>query len=163
MSKFFEVEIGGIVRVDGGPYICVKDDLEKKCLDCAFFGKVCCVDFACQRHYRYDKIGVHFVKKEEDRETKELYTRTLYLKIKSEYFEAVKSGKKTFEVRFDDRGFKVGDKVVLRELAAHDNYKYTGRCIEVEITYILDDAEYCKPGFVVFSFKIVGPKEGGEE
>lgn len=90
---------------------------------------------------------------------REPFARILYLKIRPEYFEAVKSGKKTFEVRRNDRGFKVGDIVVLREIDALDNYQFTGRRIEVEITYILDDAEYCKPGFVIFGFKILGPKD----
>lgn len=90
---------------------------------------------------------------------RELFARTLYLKIRPEYFKAVKSGKKTFEVRRNDIGFKVGDIVVLREIDALDNYQFTGRRIEVEITYILDDAEYCKPGFVIFGFKILRPKD----
>ena len=37
------------------------------------------------------------------------------LKIAPEYFDAVDSGEKTFEIRLNDRDFKVGDTVVLRE------------------------------------------------
>jgi len=37
-----------------------------------------------------------------------------FLKTWAEYFEAVKSGNKTFEVRVNDRDFKVGDILVLR-------------------------------------------------
>lgn len=36
------------------------------------------------------------------------------LKILPEYFEAVKSGSKTFEVRKDDRGFQAGDTLFLQ-------------------------------------------------
>lgn len=37
------------------------------------------------------------------------------LKILSEYYHAVKNGSKTFEIRKNDRKFKVGDIVVLKE------------------------------------------------
>ncbi|GAB2021708.1 hypothetical protein RyT2_07820 [Pseudolactococcus yaeyamensis] len=35
------------------------------------------------------------------------------LKLHSDYFEAVKNGIKTFEIRKNDRGFKVGDTLIL--------------------------------------------------
>lgn len=58
------------------------------------------------------------------------------LKIYPEYFKAVTSGQKTFEVRRNDRDFQVGDFLALNE---HDPQKgYTGRCCIVEIAYILD-------------------------
>ena len=37
------------------------------------------------------------------------------LKIWPQYYERVKEGLKTFEVRLDDRGFQVGDTVILKE------------------------------------------------
>lgn len=37
------------------------------------------------------------------------------LKTWTEYFQAVKSGDKTFEIRENDRNFKVGDVLLLRE------------------------------------------------
>ncbi|HEN1763544.1 TPA: DUF3850 domain-containing protein, partial [Enterococcus faecium] len=37
------------------------------------------------------------------------------LKILPEYFEAVTSGRKQFEIRKNDRDFKVGDQLILRE------------------------------------------------
>ena len=37
------------------------------------------------------------------------------LKIWPQYFDAIASGIKTFEVRKDDRGFAVGDTLVLKE------------------------------------------------
>jgi len=36
------------------------------------------------------------------------------LKIKDIYYDAVLSGKKTFEIRINDRGYQAGDKVILR-------------------------------------------------
>lgn len=40
---------------------------------------------------------------------------THHLKAKPEYFRATIEGRKPFEVRKDDRGFKVGDHVILKE------------------------------------------------
>ena len=84
------------------------------------------------------------------------------LKIDPEYFEAVKSGDKTFEVRSTkDRTFRVGDVVKLCEWKKNPNYipgtlsiyEYpTGREIVVKITYILNNSEYCKEDYCVFSF-----------
>ncbi len=55
------------------------------------------------------------------------------------YFEAMRSGKKRFELRRDDRGFKVGDTLVLREWQPGAE-AYTGRTIEVQVIYTLKDA-----------------------
>lgn len=73
------------------------------------------------------------------------------LKIRKPYFDAIINGTKTFEVRKNDRGFKVGDIVDLEEI---DDDGYTLRYIVVEITYILDDPQYCLPGYVIFAFKL---------
>lgn len=72
------------------------------------------------------------------------------LKIYPDYFKAVIERRKTFEVRRNDRDFKVGDEVVLRE---YDPYadKYTGRIWYGDITYILDNDLYCKRGLVIMS------------
>lgn len=72
------------------------------------------------------------------------------LKIKPEYFNDVISGKKKFEVRYNDRNFKVGDLVVLEEFK---NNRYTNRFINCEITYILDDPGYLKENYVVLGFR----------
>jgi hypothetical protein len=37
------------------------------------------------------------------------------LKILPQYFQPIRAGKKTFEVRKNDRGFQAGDEVVLKE------------------------------------------------
>ena len=60
------------------------------------------------------------------------------LKISPKYFDDVKSGNKRFEIRKDDRDYKVGDLITLRE---YENGQYTGRKIENILTiYILRDA-----------------------
>lgn len=57
-------------------------------------------------------------------------------KILPEYFDAIKSGKKKFELRLADWKCKEGDVLVLREWDNKKN-KYTGRTIEKNVTYVL--------------------------
>lgn len=70
-----------------------------------------------------------------------------FLKVLPEYYEALASHRKTFEVRKNDRDYKVGDILVLREW----NGIYTGRHITTGISYILDNPKFCKPGYIVMS------------
>jgi len=63
------------------------------------------------------------------------------LKIWPPYYEAVGSGRKTFELRKNDRGFQAGDTVTLREWDP-DREKYTGNELTYQIGYVLPvDAE----------------------
>lgn len=74
------------------------------------------------------------------------------LKIIPKYFEDVKANKKNFELRKDDRDFKVGDFITLRE---YDNGQYTGREIKnIPIGYILRNVpEYgLKEGYCILGF-----------
>ena len=73
------------------------------------------------------------------------------LKIKPQYFWDIVCDIKTFEVRKNDRNFEVGDIITLRKF---ENDKFTGKSINVEIIYILNDKEYCKEGYVVLGFKL---------
>lgn len=73
------------------------------------------------------------------------------LKILPEYYDAVKSGQKKFEVRFKDREFHTWDYILLLEW---DGETYTGRRLLCLITYILDDARFCLPGYVILSIKL---------
>lgn len=58
------------------------------------------------------------------------------LKTWPEYYKAVASGDKNFEVRRNDRPFKVGDNLLLQEWNP-ESQEYTGREITREIIYIL--------------------------
>jgi DNA-directed RNA polymerase subunit RPC12/RpoP len=73
------------------------------------------------------------------------------LKIEPKYWLAVYKGEKTFEIRLNDRPFKVGDIVHLHSFFeggyTHDPV------IERQITYITDYAQ--KQGYVVFGMKPV--------
>jgi len=57
------------------------------------------------------------------------------LKCWPEYFEAVISGAKTFEVRKNDRDFRVGDVLLLNEYGPFSGY--TGRETRQIVNYIL--------------------------
>lgn len=70
------------------------------------------------------------------------------LKILPEYFDAIVSGKKTFEVRFNDRDYQVDDILLLQEWV---DGQYTGRSLEAKVTYLLDNPRYCKEGYVIMS------------
>lgn len=74
------------------------------------------------------------------------------LKCATEYFKDVISGKKTFEVRINDRTYEVGDLLALNEYDM-ENEVYTGASCLVYIDYILDNRDYCKTGFIVMSIK----------
>lgn len=85
------------------------------------------------------------------------------LKTWPEYFIAVTRGVKQFEVRRNDRGFEVGDQLLLREwvpgpklLAAsaeRGGGRYTGAETRVTVTYILRGFEGLTPGFVVLGIE----------
>ena len=59
--------------------------------------------------------------------------KTHELKILPQYFEAIQSKDKCFEIRKDDRAFAVGDKLILKE---YSNGEYTGRTCERFVQYI---------------------------
>lgn len=74
------------------------------------------------------------------------------LKILPEYFEDVASGKKKFELRKNDRNYKVHDMFVLREWLPDKGY--TGRDYINEIRYIMKDGqEYgLVEGYIIFGW-----------
>jgi len=73
-------------------------------------------------------------------------SKTHNLKIAPEYLDAQLAGIKNFEIRKNDRGYKVGDRLWLREW---DGAEYTGRYTTVYVTYITPYQQ--KPGYVVMS------------
>ena len=76
------------------------------------------------------------------------------LKILPGYFEDVISGKKTFEIRKNDRDYKVGDLLALNEYTETEEYiGYTGRSCLVKVDYILDNGAFLPEGFIAMSIK----------
>ena len=85
------------------------------------------------------------------------------LKLNAVYYDDSASGIKTFEIRNNDRNFKVGDILELREWI-HSSFEdkgiYTGAARWKVITYILDDEEYLHDGYVCLAVSpIAEPKE----
>ncbi len=70
------------------------------------------------------------------------------LKVAPEYYDAVLSGKKLFEIRYNDRDFEQGDTVELFEYII-EMPTYTGRFLTRKIGYVCDYEQ--QPGYVVFS------------
>lgn len=83
------------------------------------------------------------------------------LKTWPQYWDAVASGDKTFEVRRDDRGFQKGDEVEL--LKCSEKWRFGDYAIDMDIvtqkpkhvlrkriTYVLTGGQFgIEPGFVV--------------
>ncbi|MFV0484353.1 MAG: DUF3850 domain-containing protein [Bacteroidales bacterium] len=69
------------------------------------------------------------------------------LKLQQPFFDDVLYGRKTFEVRKDNRGFEVGDVVVLME---YEGDKPLQGSIKMLITYILPGGQHgIEKGYVV--------------
>jgi len=62
--------------------------------------------------------------------------KTHELKTLPIYYQAVVAGLKTFECRYNDRDFQVGDIVFLKEYLPESNF-YTGKQYQIKIKYIL--------------------------
>ena len=76
------------------------------------------------------------------------------LKTIKPYFDDVYSGRKTFEVRIDDRKYKEGDKLILQE---YNNGHPTGAEITVLVNYILEGGQFgIEKGYVVMSIERIG-------
>lgn len=72
------------------------------------------------------------------------------LKIGASFFEDICIGKKSFELRKNDRAYKVGD---ILELMEYIDGKYTGRTVRVSITYILEDYTGLEDGYCIMAIK----------
>ena len=72
------------------------------------------------------------------------------VKILPEYFDAVAAGVKTWELRYDDRGYAVGDLMILKEWK---DGAFTGRRWTVKIIYILRDYAGLVDGWAILSIK----------
>lgn len=95
------------------------------------------------------------------------------LKTWPEFYRAVQDNKKTFELRFNDRDYKVGDELLLREFEPCHSCKgkgrvdiglsYPGACAECRgeggrytsfsmlysVTYVLKDHPGIRSGYVI--------------
>jgi hypothetical protein len=71
------------------------------------------------------------------------------LKTLPKYWDDVRSGRKTFEVRRNDRNFNVGDSLELYSYSGEENWQ-DGEFLEYWVSYILEGGQFgIEPGFVV--------------
>lgn len=79
--------------------------------------------------------------------------KTHNLKTWPEVFDAMLTRAKSFEVRRDDRGFGVGDTLVLKEWDPATG-KYTGRTCKALVTYLLPGGQFgIEAGYVCMSVR----------
>src|ERR1043166_3715297 len=84
------------------------------------------------------------------------------LKCWPQFFRAIEEGRKTHDLRrSDDRRFRVGDQLLLREYDPSSG-TYTGRTLSVEITYITSAELPCalskdalNPAFAILSIRLL--------
>lgn len=77
------------------------------------------------------------------------------LKTAPKAFTAIIQGIKRFEYRKNDRDYTVGDHLLLKE---YDYHQYTGREVEVLVTYILYSPAFgVAPGYCVMSLILLLP------
>jgi len=88
------------------------------------------------------------------------------LKTRRDYYEQIHDEERSFDVRYDDHDFKVGDFVIFEE-TYRDGWP-TGRRIRAVITLIIDLKAYADEFFyeyifdplVAFQFRIVEEDDG---
>jgi ASC-1-like (ASCH) protein len=74
------------------------------------------------------------------------------LKLDPQYFDAIDSNRKTFEIRLNDRDYKIGDTLRLNEW--DEQTGYSGRWLKREVTYILRGGLLgLGEGFVIMSIQ----------
>lgn len=79
--------------------------------------------------------------------------KTHQLKVWPEFFGPLSTGEKTFEVRKDDRGFRVGDVLELREFSVLDGFSEKEPLRRI-VTYLLAGPAFgIERGFCVMGLK----------
>ena len=84
---------------------------------------------------------------------------THYIKLAAMYFEDKASGIKPFELRKNDRNYKIGD--ILEEMEFKDG-RNTGRTIREEVTYILEDYTGLEDGYCIMGTRLIKNEKAGE-
>lgn len=82
------------------------------------------------------------------------------VKLARMFYDDVKRGKKTFELRKNDRGYKEGDILEMREYSAGAE---TGRKIRARITYILEDYTGLVEGYSILGIQVLPGEEKGKD
>ena len=104
------------------------------------------------RMLKVSKSSIYIWHKAYKLETAPTIGKTHKLKILPQFFTAVAEGRKMFEIRENDRDYRTNDLIILQEFNPVNN-TYTGKEIKVLVTYILDDSNYNKDGYITLSIK----------
>lgn len=82
------------------------------------------------------------------------------LKTEAPYYEAVATEEKTFEVRFNDRNFKVGDYLLLRDFDAASKTLLHRKLVR-RVSYVLTHEQFhgVSPGFAVLGLALTTHEE----
>lgn len=72
------------------------------------------------------------------------------LKTVEPHFTDIWEGRKKMEIRFDDRGYSVGDILHLRQYDLNSN-SFSGREIITDVTHILKDEKFLQSGYCAMS------------
>lgn len=80
--------------------------------------------------------------------------KTHDLKIWPEFYQGIQSGAKLFELRINDRGYALGDKLVLREWSQQTG-EYTGLSIDAMVTFVMPEGfPGVTPGWVLMGIQV---------
>ena len=85
-------------------------------------------------------------------DTQETGQKVHQIRLAKIYFDDVANGIKTFELRTNDRGYKVGDILEMMEFADGKN---TGRTVKVKVTYMLEDYTGIEDGYCIMGTKVM--------
>lgn len=92
-------------------------------------------------------------------DTQETGQKVHQIRLAKTYFDDVANGIKTFELRKNDRGYKVGDILEMMEFADGKN---TGRTVKVLVTYMLEDYTGIEDGYCIMATKLMKDDEKEE-
>lgn len=77
--------------------------------------------------------------------------KTHEIKIAASYYDDIISGRKRFELRKNDRGYKEGDGLKMLEFASG---QHTGRTIDADIIYMLEDYSGLEEGYCILGIEV---------
>lgn len=109
-----------------------------------------------EQQAKLDRETKKKLQEQEDREKMEHLPsdegqRVHQLRLAGSYYDLVASKTKSFELRKNDRGYRVGDHLELMEFRDGRN---TGRMIKAETTYILEDYTGLEDGYCIMAIAV---------
>jgi len=88
--------------------------------------------------------------------------RTHELKTVEPFFSDVFNGNKTAEIRMNDRDYRRGDLLILKQYFKHRGHAtgyFTGRYVGAKVTHVLKNDNYLQPGYVMLSFEVLSKRD----